>query len=851
MKKSIFLGLATFAMLLTTSCVNEIAPSKEIGDTPVTFQIGTPEIATRAYSDGTTATKLQYAVYDEDDNLLDALTVEDAKINGSTSIELQLVTGNEYSIIFWAAAPNAPYTIDFAQKTMTVNYEGAICNDETRDAFYKCHTFTVRGAQTETIELKRPFAQLNIGTNDYEASEKAGYKPAYSYVKVPVSSVLNLFDGTVNDPVAVEFALSAIPTEEEFPVRGYEYISMNYLLVSADKEVVDVTFGYSENIQTVENTRIVGSVPVQRNYRTNIYGQLLTSDIDINVEIDPEYEGELPETMEEKLKIAAQVGGEVTLTEDVELSNPLVISGLRTRASVIPIVMEIDLNGYTLSYTSDVAKHSAMITINEGNKFIVKDSKGNGKISYNYTGAGDPNFGWGTYTLSNYGGTLVIESGTVEMNCNLNANESKHMYCALWQYSGSTLINDGKISTPTYRSARLWKGDMTINDGIFEGQLWVQAVDNSAVLTINGGSFAPRGIDGSSVFIENRTYDVVLKVTDGSFETKLACNDSTKKGVKGTIFGGVYGVEIDENLIAEGYCLIESDGKYYVVPDGTSFITTADELVELCKNGGRGILKNDIILDKESYSDDSKSRGGIVIEADKEVFLDMRGKTIKATNPNLVVVFYTKKGSTLTIDGNGCIDCNEPGTHMFAPFGDMIIENGTFRKTIPADGTPVEDIGGLFIGTGVNPKGSQSVTINGGYFDSGYYDANAADIDDYLAGTKTFVETDDDIAKRGNSGDKNAVRVALKNNVNFTLNLSKNLLKVYGGTFVGMNPAWGDEGCMLPTTPNYLRPSSNNQGAFLDGQEFNPNGLEIPTGYAITKGSTTDGRPTYTVTYNK
>ena len=203
MKKSIFLGLATFAMLLTTSCVNEIAPSKGIGDTPVTFQIGTPEIATRAYSDGKTATELQYAVYDEDGNLLEGLTVEDAKINGSTSIELQLATGNKYSIIFWAAAPNAPYTIDFAKKIMTVNYEGAVCNDETRDAFYKCHTFTVRGAQTETIELKRPFAQLNIGTNDYEASEKAGYKPDYSYVKVPVYSVLNLFDGKVNEPKEV------------------------------------------------------------------------------------------------------------------------------------------------------------------------------------------------------------------------------------------------------------------------------------------------------------------------------------------------------------------------------------------------------------------------------------------------------------------------------------------------------------------------------------------------------------------------------------------------------------------------------------------------------------------------
>jgi hypothetical protein len=55
---------------------------------------------------------------------------------------------------------------------------------------------------------------------------------------------------------------------------------------------------------------------------------------------------------------------------------------------------------------------------------------------------------------------------------------------------------------------------------------------------------------------------------------------------------------------------------------------------------------------------------------------------------------------------------------------------------------------------------------------------------------------------------------------------------------------------MLPTTP-YLRPWSNNQGALLDGQKFNENGIVLPDGYSITKGATADGRPTYTVNYSK
>jgi hypothetical protein len=66
---------------------------------------------------------------------------------------------------------DAPYTVTFADEIanakMEVNYTGIKSNDETLDAFYAVKQFTVNGAQTETVELRRPFAQLNIGTNDY------------------------------------------------------------------------------------------------------------------------------------------------------------------------------------------------------------------------------------------------------------------------------------------------------------------------------------------------------------------------------------------------------------------------------------------------------------------------------------------------------------------------------------------------------------------------------------------------------------------------------------------------------------------------------------------------------------
>ena len=292
MTKKLLLSLAAIIMIFATSCSSEQDLALTTGKTSVvSFNITTPELVTRAFSDGTTATVLQYAVYNAAGEELTDLTVTDGVIHGSTTIDLHLTTGNSYAIIFWAAAPGAPYKVDFATQQLTVDYAAAVCNDENRDAFYKYHTFTVTGAQTETIELKRPFAQLNIGTADYAASKSAGYVPTMSAVTVKnIYNTLNLATGAVDGPAEVTFDYNAIPTTEAFPINGYEYLSMNYLLVPVEKGLVEIVFGHTDADATTAKTRTVGSVPVQRNYRTNLYGSLLTSLVEFDVTINPNYE---------------------------------------------------------------------------------------------------------------------------------------------------------------------------------------------------------------------------------------------------------------------------------------------------------------------------------------------------------------------------------------------------------------------------------------------------------------------------------------------------------------------------------------------------------------------------------
>ncbi len=607
MKTKHYLFGALAAMMLMTSCQDDTTLLGNEGEVMVSFNLETPQIATRAFSDGSVANLLQYAVYDQNDELLPTHSGTVSDFTGSATINLKLSSGNSYSAIFWAANENAPYDVNFTDKTMTVNYTNAVSNDETRDAFYKYQEFTVEGNQTVSVELKRPFAQLNIGTNDFDEATAASYAPTQSAVTVKkIANTLNLCDGTVSGEQDVTFGYNTIPAATEpFPVADYRYLAMNYVLVGKDKEVFDIVYMYRDN-NNLEQTNAVGSVPMQRNYRTNIYGSLLTNDVKVEVDMEPDYDGNLPGTLEEELIIASQVGGTVTLTEDVVLTNPLIISGDQTRAASA-IALELDLNGNTLSYTSDLAAHSAMITIQSGNKLVIKDSKGNGKVSYNYTGEGDSNFGWGTYTIANYGGDLVIEDAAIEIVSNLNETEAKHMYCSVFQYSGATTINGGTISNSTYRSVRLWKGEMTINDGIFEGQVWVQAQDETAVLTINGGSFAPRGLDGSSVFVTNGDHKVTLKVTDGTFATKIGCTDFTKEGVKGSVSGGVFGAAVNENLLADGYKAIQSGENWIVVEDEIDNVTTvgtAEDLMNALNSlfaGNKVVLEQDIDLTGKAW----------------------------------------------------------------------------------------------------------------------------------------------------------------------------------------------------------------------------------------------------------
>ena len=342
--------LSTFtiaaAALLVTSCNDEMDNGLKTGDEgTVTFTAQLPsEMGTRAFADGLTAKHLQYAVYEAGQSTPlkvfgDETTVvgEAEMVDLKKSVTLQLTSGKSYDVIFWAdATTDSPYTFNPASQEVSVDYSKVNNNSDNCDAFFKKETITVSGNQSVDVKLTRPFAQVNIGTDDFDAAKASGLEVTQTEVVAKAFATLNLATGEVSDEADRTFTMKAIPTasDGEFPVAGgYKYLSMDYLLVGADKATVDVAFNYGG-----PQNRTFTNVPVQRNYRTNIYGSLLTNTTDFNVVIEPAFA--TTNYNLGALYTASQIG------DNVDFDRTIAVQPGKT--------MSVNLNGKTVKNTTDL-----------------------------------------------------------------------------------------------------------------------------------------------------------------------------------------------------------------------------------------------------------------------------------------------------------------------------------------------------------------------------------------------------------------------------------------------------------------------------------------------------------------
>ena len=575
--------LAIFALLLSTaSCADEkFVDELAGGETTVTFNAQLPAgLQTRVAGDGLTATTLSYAVY-EQGKTTPLITSEDEVTfeNHQATVSLRLAAGKTYDFLFWADSygegdTENPYKVDFNTQTLTVDYSDAKSNEEARDAFFGKATVAVKCAVSENITLTRPFAQLNIGTNDMAEAQTAGLNTGALKSSVKVSGIfssMNLMTGAVSNSVDVTFGSNAIP-KEKFTVEGneYDYLALNYLLVSTDKGLVNCEFSYTDGATT--DTRTIDNVPVQRNYRTNIFGSLLTGSVDLGITIDPDFD--TPDYNYQELLLAAQNGGKVVLTSDVTISESLVIA-----ENVHTIV---DLNGHDIINNTSVPDspgsdlgNTTVFTIQNG---ATLDIRGDGDIQAVSTEPNQDGYRMAVYALN--GSKVNIYGGNFYNNQNYNNGNA---------------------------------------------QLDLIYADGNAVINIYGGRFESACANSRGYWVLNLkdNSDAAINVYGGTFVNFDPSKSMTENPVKNFVADGYSSVKISEEPAPNGTYQVV---KGYAATDMTEL---AAAIEKLAVNGG------ELTIPATATIDISSLNSALVIEHPTTITID--GKlTSNKENVNLI-----------------------------------------------------------------------------------------------------------------------------------------------------------------------------------------------------------------------
>lgn len=337
--------LAIAGMLAASSCVKESINVPEGNDIVASFTINaTDAIATRTIGDGTTVDVVACAVYDANGAEMTDLR-QVVPVNGKTAYySTRLAKGQAYRVAFFAYNEDANAYDLTDMKSIKIN--SACSNVEGRDAF--THFVDIAAEETvnaysKDVTLYRPFAQLNLGVDAQELADAAKAGVVVSNTQVTVTNVYNAFsayDNTVASDAVLgtcTYALNGVPTEK-LVVNGdeYTYLALNYLLVGdkgAEKSLTDVEFVWTTADGKTNNpTTHFVNIPVQRNYRTNIIGKLLTNPAEFNISIDAEFDGEYVENVVTVTNNVVENADELeaAIAAAVEGQNVIVLGGSDT-----------------------------------------------------------------------------------------------------------------------------------------------------------------------------------------------------------------------------------------------------------------------------------------------------------------------------------------------------------------------------------------------------------------------------------------------------------------------------------------------------------------------------------------
>lgn len=490
----------------------------------------------------------------------------------SETLSMPLVAGKQYRIAF-CAMNEGNRLVEYKDGTIVMHYANAQCNSADDDVFTGVSALidmTNGTGYSGEVTLERPLAQINWGSTDFNGDAVAPHindTYATATYNSGLYESLDLISGQLGDPKTdVSFppvACSNLPSQE-FPISdndGIRLIAMNYVLTGKVQSTINCGISFSSGFETQVT---VNSAPVQANYRTNIYGALITNPGEVSVEIrnafnesnNRRYLSPATQKVYDALKAKA-LEIEIPAGETVDLSGlgsfdladgqTITINGelvLDTKQLVLNKVegktLTATLQGHGSIYGNGTAKN--LVYINNGTKAIIKD------LNYVCIRNND-----------DQSGSAIIDKGELEI---LNVNLKTNLYAISVTEGG--ILNAFNLRVEQFaansHAVYLATGTAYLKDCNVTTEYRTAAFANfSSFLTIEGGNYHVKG-ENHAIEFDNSSSGQLTGCTAMSKEGAAV---SVRKNGKVTIDGGRF---IAHN--SKGALRLDSAGFNVKVLDG-------------------------------------------------------------------------------------------------------------------------------------------------------------------------------------------------------------------------------------------------------------------------------------------
>lgn len=216
--------------------------------------------------------------------------------------DFRLVTSQDYEFLVWV-----DYVVDGTNDDLHYSTSdlksieimgGYINNDATRDAFFGSKKVTkVAGVQELDIDCKRPFGQLNITTTDWDYAKNPTITPKKVQVAFKAAKGFNVSTGkTTNEgesATTIDFGYDQNSEMVSEATANKRQLTCDYIFAPSEGEFLvspKITFYNAVGVAFTHTGEMLSEVPIRRNYRTNVSGNLLTRVGTVTIKVDDEWE---------------------------------------------------------------------------------------------------------------------------------------------------------------------------------------------------------------------------------------------------------------------------------------------------------------------------------------------------------------------------------------------------------------------------------------------------------------------------------------------------------------------------------------------------------------------------------